>query len=151
MVTSYFADTSALSKRYVMERGSDWILNWIEPPTSAIVIVSEITIIEIRSLLARHVREGSLTAKEQIALRDDFLLHAANEYLVVLLDSTLVIHAAKLIEMHKLRTLDAIQLASAISARNMLGVPLTFLSADKNLLVAAESEGFAIEDPNAYS
>jgi len=49
-----------------------------------------------------------------------------------------------LIDRHQLRSLDAIQLAGAIIARDM-----RFIASDKELLNAARAEGFDIWDPAA--
>jgi hypothetical protein len=49
-----------------------------------------------------------------------------------------------------LRTLDAIQLASAIQAMIVLNEQINFISADPNLLVVAAAAGFAIDNPNLH-
>jgi hypothetical protein len=56
--------------------------------------------------------------------------------------------AGTLIDRHCLRTLDAIQLGSAVVARDLLAAPdMRFIASDKNLLDAAEEEGFATWNP----
>ena len=80
-------------------------------------------------------------------MKADFLSHYSNEYLPVLLDTNILRAAAHLTDSHPLRALDAIQLASANHAVNLLGEPITFVSADKNLLTAAAAEGFATDNP----
>jgi hypothetical protein len=48
-----------------------------------------------------------------------------------------------------LRALDAIQLASAIIARDLMQAPdMRFIASDKQLLEAAKNEGFAIWNPS---
>ena len=69
---------------------------------------------------------------------------------MVLLDTNILTIASKLLDQHILRALDAIQLACAIYARNLLDEPVTFLSADNNLLLAATAEGFATDNPNTH-
>jgi hypothetical protein len=54
------------------------------------------------------------------------------------------------VDQYTLRTLDAIQLASAIQAVNVLSQSTTFISSDKYLLAAAVSEGFVTDDPNLH-
>jgi predicted nucleic acid-binding protein len=58
----------------------------------------------------------------------------------------------RLIEKHGLRGYDAVQLASAIllhRRRQQLGLPpLIFVSADEDLLAAAQAEGLVTENPN---
>jgi len=149
-VSTFFVDTSALAKRYLVETGSNWVVSWIEPPANNVIIMSELAFVEMRSLLARRVRDGVLTPSDANALRNDFLLHGNNEYLIVLVETNVLNQAARLVDQYPLRTLDAIQLASAIQAVNVLALPMTFISGDKNLLAAAAGEGFGIDDPNAH-
>ena len=54
MVSAFFADTSALAKRYLVETGTNWV-EQIESPTQNTVIISQLTMVEMRSLLARRV------------------------------------------------------------------------------------------------
>ena len=55
-----------------------------------------------------------------------------------------------LVTQYPLRTLDAIQLASAKQTLTMLNEQITFVSADSNLLVVAATEGFKIDNPNLH-
>jgi hypothetical protein len=59
--------------------------------------------------------------------------------------------ARQLIFLHQLRTLDALQLASAIEASNFLEEPLVFVSSVRNLLKAATAEKFAVDNPYLHS
>lgn len=149
-MSNYFADTSALAKRYLAEIGSRWVVSWIIPSANNVIVVSELVFVEMRSLLERRVREKSLSATNAAILKSNFLLHYGNEYLPVLLDTHIVEEAARLADTHPLRALDAIQLASAIHAVNLLGESMTFVSADKNLLTAATAEGFTTDNPLAH-
>ena len=150
MVSPFFADTSALAKRYLVETGTNWVVGQIEPPTQNTVIISQLTMVEMRSLLARRVREKILTPEKSEAIKNDFLIHTEEEYLVVLLDTHVLTIASKLLDQHILRALDAIQLACALYAHDLLDEPITFLSADNNLLQAAAAEGFATDNPNSH-
>ncbi len=143
----YFVDTSALAKRYLAELGSTWTLGWIEPPASNIAVVSELASIEMFSLFARRQRENKLTGVNAASLRIDFLLHLEQEYLTVLLDSAIIRQAQVLVTTHPLRTLDAIQLACALQAVSTLATSMIFVSADKNLLAAAQAEGLVTDNP----
>jgi predicted nucleic acid-binding protein len=149
-LTAYFFDTSALAKRYLIETGSEWIKSFFIPTLSHVVIISELTPIEMFSLVARRQREGYISPPDSAALRNDFLIHFDKQYLVVNLESPIFLQARSLVTNHKLRTLDAIQLASAIHASKLLGENLIFLSGDKDLLTAATNEGFMIDNPNAH-
>lgn len=143
-------DSSALAKRYLKEIGSTWILNWIEPTAGNVIVISELAFVEIQSLLARHVREGTLTPTDANTLLSDFLIHYRDDYLVGLIDTGVVQLAGQLVHQHKLRTLDAIQLASASHTANILSEPMTFVSADNNLLTAASAQGFRVDNPHTH-
>jgi hypothetical protein len=69
-------------------------------------------------------------------------------------DKALFQHAARLAEKYGLRGYDSVQLASAIKANDLLlkvGVaPLTFLTADKELLKASLNEGLVADTPDNY-
>jgi uncharacterized protein len=64
-----------------------------------------------------------------------------------------IAHAADLVEKHKLRAYDAIQLAVAIELfgdYQTQGIQITFVSADNELLTAANAESLQIENPTNY-
>ena len=149
-MTAYFLDTSALAKRYLVETGSGWIKSFFLPTLNQVIVISELTPVEMFSLLARRQREGYISPQDAAALRADFLVHFEKQYLVVNLESHVLLQARSLVTNHKLRTLDAIQLASAIHATNILGEPLIFLSGDVDLLTAASNENFVVDNPNAH-
>ena len=123
---------------------------WAEPSAGNIIVISRIAPVEMFSLLARREREGSITPGARVQLGDDFLIHFENEYLVIPLDDSVLDNTRHLINKHPLRALDAIQLASALAAIRTLNTPLTFITADKNLLAAASAEGLNIDDPSAH-
>lgn len=149
-MTTYFLDTSALAKRYLVETGSGWIKSFFLPTLNPVIVISELTPVEMFSLLARRQRERYISPQDSAAFRADFLVHFEKQYLVVNLESSILLQARSLVTNHKLRTLDAIQLASAVHAAHILGESLTFLSADIDLLTAATSEGFVVDNPNAH-
>jgi uncharacterized protein len=149
-LSNYFVDSSAIAKRYLAEAGSTWVISWIEPSAGNVVIISELALAEMRSLLARRHRDGSITPSAASALRSDFLIHYRDDYPVVPVDTPIIQVAGDLLNRHKLRTLDAIQLASALHVVQILDEPMTFISADANLLMAAKSEGYDTDDPNAH-
>lgn len=150
MVTNFFVDSSAVAKRYLKEIGSSWVLSWIEPSASHVIILSELALIEVQSLLARRVRDGNLVSSDATLLRGDFLLHYRDDYLIVPLETLIAQMAGQLVNKHKLRSLDAIQLASAIHAANILAEPILFITSDSNLIQAASAEGFTCDNPNHY-
>ena len=146
-MSALFVDTSALAKRYLGEVGSAWARSVTAPAAGHVVIIASVTVVEMFSLLARRGREGTLAAANITLLGNAFLLHAEREYLVVPLDGRVLAQARTLVARFPLRTLDAIQLASAQTAGAILGESITFISSDRNLLAAASAEGLLTGDP----
>lgn len=145
-----FADTSALAKRYVAEVGTNWVRNLVRPGSGNVVLVSELTLVELAAALARRQREGSVSPVEFSRLRNIFLVHVEREYLLVHPTRPVLLAASRLVETYPLRTLDAIQLACALDCVRELQVRPTFVSADRTLLTIAVAEGFPTDDPNVH-
>lgn len=146
-MSTYFADSSALGRRYLVEVGSAWVLSWMGSAAGNVVIVSDLAPIELFSAFARRQREGTLAAANALALQSNVLRHMDKEYVPVALDSPVLTEARRLVSQYTLRTLDAIQLSCALRATALLGEHLTFVSADHRLLTAAAAEGFATDNP----
>lgn len=146
-MSNFFADTSALIKRYLNELGSDWVLSWAEPPAGNVIVVSRLVEVEIYSAIARHQRERRLDVAKANELRRDFDFHVETEYLVVSVDDEVLKQARDLVTRYQLRALDAIHLACAAKAQTILGESLIFVSADVNQLAAASGEGFTTDSP----
>ena len=70
------------------------------------------------------------------------------------ISDSLISDAIRLSDIHTLRGYDAVQLAAALvanGARVSRGLsPLTFVSADAELNIAAQAEGLAVENPNNH-
>jgi uncharacterized protein len=65
----YF-DTSALAKWYINERGSDEVEEFIT--TQGPVAISDLTMVEMRSLLARRKREGHFNSSLEMEIFSTF-------------------------------------------------------------------------------
>ena len=122
----------------------------IRPSSQPVVIICDATIVEMFSLLNRRLKMGSLTSAMVTAVQASFLQHVTHRYLVEPIDTSVFPQARQLVTKHGLRTLDAVQLCAAINAAHSLGEILTFISADVNLLTAAQAEGFVIDNPNNH-
>lgn len=146
-MSALFFDTSALAKRYLNEIGSAWSHQLIQPAAEHVIIVSEILVVEMSSLLARRVREATVSAATAASLESIFLQHVNDEYLTIALQKAVLTHACAVVKTYPLRTLDAIQLASALRAGAILSEQITFLSSDRNLLAAATAEGLLVDNP----
>lgn len=149
-MSSFFADTSGLARRYLSETGTSWVLGWILPAANNVTLISELALVEMYSLLARREREGSISLASRNQIQANFLLHTEHEYLTIPLDTQVLTQAQTLVNRHTLRTLDALQLASALYAVQILQEPISFITADKSLLAAASGEGLLVDNPNAY-
>lgn len=151
----FYADSSVLVKRHVMEIGSTWVENLCNTEQNYIIITSQLSIIEVISALNRRLREGSLDASVYPQVRDDFLALCHHKYQLVLVTNLVLMRSRTLLEDHALRAYDALHLASALLIRDELDapslLPLTFLAADNRLLVAAMNEGLTVDNPNKHT
>ena len=63
-MTTYYLDSSALSKRYVQEKGTLWISSLVDPRAGNTLLIARITMVEIFSALARRGRENPESTAE---------------------------------------------------------------------------------------
>ena len=148
----YFLDTSALAKRYLPETGSSWLLSILDDPTCSVAI-SAVASVELASALAGAGRRGEITTEQQDTQYRQFIADAG-ELDVLDVSKELLARSSDLLlgaGAVALRSLDAIQLASAIwwserlNANNMgRGV---FVVADRRLREAASALGLPVDNP----
>lgn len=150
-MTIFFLDTSALAKRYVPEIGSSWIRSLTTDMSENAIVISRLSTVEFVSALVRRQREKMINQDDFITLRGAFLNHVEKVYTIINLNKDVLIAARFLLERHSLRTLDAIQLASALKARQIFEAEPIFVSADTRLLTAAAAEGLLTDNPTAHS
>jgi predicted nucleic acid-binding protein len=154
VVNSYFLDTSALVKRYVPERGTDWILSITDPAAGYSLSIAQITWVEVLSALGRRQREGSLSAGELDIIVQKFREDCENLYRIIDVDPALVESAGQLVIQYPLRAYDAVQLASALRVRDIFAptpdIQLVFVTADVRLINIAQTEGLLADNPNNY-
>jgi uncharacterized protein len=154
MVDIYYADTSALLKRYVQEVGSTWLIALIAPERYAMIITSKLTLAEMASAFARRRREGTITDDIHREVTQAFLDDCRTQYQLADVDDPIIDLARELLDRHPLRAYDAMHLATALIV-NQFCVDtyqhsLTFLSADDSLNTAASAEGLAVDNPNNH-
>lgn len=154
-MTYFYFDTSGLAKRYINETGSVWVRNACSFASGNVVFVAEITSVEITSAIIRRSRGGTLTIADAEASLSRFEADTLNEYITLEITSKLIADARRLVKTHGLRGYDAVQLSIAVSLNQSqidMGLPvITFVSADNELLSAAESAGLTVENPNNYA
>lgn len=146
-MTFYFVDTSALAKRYLSEAGSGWVRSWIAAEAGHTITLSQIASVELASVLARRVREGHLRPAIAQGLYSSFRHHVSRHYVVTPVTGDLLDQAAMLSFRHRLRSLDAIQLSSALETQSLAGAAIQFISSDANLLSVAALEGLKTDNP----
>ena len=149
-MTNFFVDTSALAKYYLTEMGTAWVQGLVLPSAGNVILICDLTTIEFFALLMRHQREGKLLASDSLILQTAFLADVSREYLAITLEYPVVVLARSLVMKYPLRPPDALQLASALHAINLIGEPITFICADKDLIAAAQAEGLTVDDPNLH-
>ena len=107
-MSNYYLDTSALVKRYLVEIGSTWISTLTPLSAGNVIIISDLTTVELFSTLARRQREGTVTQANGIVLQTRFLADLEREYLSIPLENSVLSRARDLLPRYPLRSLDAI-------------------------------------------
>jgi uncharacterized protein len=136
----YF-DTSALAKWYVREAKSDEVAKYIQ--AHGPVDMSDLTIVEMRALLARRRRERDIDAQTEIRVYATFEDDLRQKLLVCHpLPTDFAASAANLLTALPdlpLRTLDAIHLTVAKEIRTEV-----LATADRVMAAAARASGFSV-------
>jgi uncharacterized protein len=148
---SYYFDTSALAKRYVVEVGSSWVQAVVAQQSGQMIYTSVLTQPEIVSALQRRVREGTLEAHQAQQLAQRVLEHMTQSYALATITPPVITQACALLHRHPLRAYDALHLVCALAVREaitrqQLSEPV-FVAADDALLAAAAAEGFPVDNP----
>lgn len=133
-----YLDTSALVKRFVVEKGSPLV--HVIVSQRGPVATAKIAYAEVYAGLARKHREGHLS-RSQYTLACRQFEQEWEAYIRVALSDEVLRVSRDLIQRHPLRGFDAIHLASALTLGDALGEDITFFAADDRLLRAAEAEG----------
>ncbi len=153
-MASYYFDTSALAKRYVVEIGSSWVQAVVAHQSGQTIYTSVLTQPEIVSALQRRVREENLEADEALGLAQQVVEHMTQSYALIAITPPVIAQACAVLQRHPLRAYDSLHLACAQAVREILAgqelsVPV-FVAADDALLAAAAAEGFAVDNPLHY-
>ena len=148
-----FADSSALVKRYADEHQHDVVRSITQP-----LAVSALARVEVPSALWRKYHQGEMGLESVGALVGRFVFDWHGDsavppaFAAVDLTGSVLEEAADHVARHRLRALDAVQLASALAVRRV-DRTTTFAAFDAALRAAAVAEGFALipasVDPDA--
>ncbi len=137
-----FFDTSALIKKYIDERGSDRVDQLLEKADE--VYISSILELETISTFNRLLLEKAISASDYKVLKSEFETDL-QFYKIVNLDESIILKAKNIIETYKLKSLDSIHLASAVS---LSGSADYFVVCDDKLIKSCSKEGLKIINPN---
>lgn len=132
-----FLDTSLVVKLYVEEPDSADVRERVGDRK---VVVSDLTFTETHAAVRRRQREGALTARQSANILRAFVADWSRLVRVAVSPHVLRV-SVNLLERHALRSLDALQLASAISVADGAPFRLSFGAADRRLAEAAAAEG----------
>jgi len=151
-MTTYFLDASALVKRYLHEVGSYWIIGLAVPDSAHTIIIAEITQVEVAAAIAACQRAPrGITLQQRDSAIGLLAKHIDAEYHLVGTTPSILDRAVRLTQAHRLRGYDSIQLATALVTHELLvdaGLSeLVFVTADADLIAAAEREGLPSENP----
>lgn len=152
----YFLDASAAVKRYADEAGSTWIRQITEPQARNTILLAEITLAEVAAALAaKHRAPKGITLDQRDRVLSRFLQDCEDHFALLTVNRSIIDRAVELAQRHRLRAYDAVQLATALDASEIMqsqSLPtLTFVAADGDLLTAAVAERVAVENPLNYA
>jgi predicted nucleic acid-binding protein len=118
-------------------------------------MLGDITLAKVAAAIAaKHRAPGGITVEERDNAVALFLSHCITNYELIAVNRSIIDRAVNLTLNHKLRGYDAVQLATALVANEVLTAadlaPLSFVTADTDLVAAASAEGLATENPNLH-
>jgi predicted nucleic acid-binding protein len=139
-----YLDSSALIKKYIVEKGTHDVREFFA--SGELLWTSKISQAEVWSAFARRRRGGDLTTAQYHSIARSFE-RDWRRFAIVELSDEVVAMIRRIVEQHPLRAFDAIQLASAIWAKQSLGEPLVFVGADAPLMRAAGAMALTVVNP----
>lgn len=133
-------DSSALVKLYADEDGAEEARAWAGP-----IAISALALTEVLAAIWGKVARGELADEHAGVLDRAFTADVrAGRFAVVPLHEAVVARSFACVRRHRLRAADALQLASALVAREADGKVATMAVFDARLRAAASSEGLAL-------
>ena len=153
-MATYFLDTSAIVKRYILEQGQAWMLSLCDPAQGHDLYISQAALVEVVATICRRAREKSISMAERDRLITVFRQDSVQGYNIWPVDTGLYNAAGDLCRSHRLRAYDAVQLACVLALRQFAlannALEPIFVRADIGLLDVAGAEGVQVENPNVY-
>jgi uncharacterized protein len=140
-VSFFFLEATAFAKLFVREPGTDALIRLLESVEDNRKLISSATPLEVYAAIRRRDRSGQI-APEAAAAALELLRIEAGRIVQQPLNPGVLETARQLLDRTSLRWPDALQLGSALTARDMFpGTAITFVSASPVLLEAARAEG----------
>lgn len=136
-----YLDTSALIKRYVNETGSPDVREWLRSADDKATVL--ITRAEMSAALNRLLRMKFLSQNDHASALTEFRADWMYYHRLPVTEP-LVARAEALACEHNLRGYDAIHLAAALTWQDLLGLPVTVVTYDKELTEAARALGMEV-------
>jgi len=145
----FYLDTSALVKRYRSEQGSDFLAELLDnPPANDRFYLSFLSVLELTSGLLRLAKAGQISdelAREALStyrsdLRELLRLWPLGENIFV--------SAIDVVEQHRIRSADAIHLATVLAVSQAEPeTELVLVSSDRELVQATQDAGLTVVNP----
>ena len=145
----YFLEATAFAKLFVQEPGTAALIRLMETVEDNSKLISAGTPLEVYAAIRRRERAGDISATDAAAALEILRLEAAR-MVQQPMNPAVLESARQLLDRTRLRWPAAVQLGSALTARDMFqGTPITFVSSSQELLEAARSEGLETLGPGA--
>jgi uncharacterized protein len=148
-----YLDTSVVVKRYRREPGTDFMDALLQNPSrSNTFYTSFLSVLELTATIMRLIGGTQLTEETGQEILRQFRRDLREGYVLLPLDNDTIGKAISVVQDHKLRSADAIHLATAI---DIFATDSTsqhvFITSDHELLSAAQIQGMTTIDPNVIA
>jgi uncharacterized protein len=146
-VSFFFLETTAFAKLFVREPGTDELIHLMEQVEDNRKLISAATPLEVYAAIRRRERSGQITPEAAAAVLETLRIEAGRMVQQPLNPGVLE-SARQLLDRTLLRWPEALQLGSALTARDMFpSTGITFVASSATLLDAARAEGLEPLDP----
>ena len=146
---AFYLDTSGLIKRYLTEQGSEVIDSLVQPPTrNDVAITSFLAVLEVNASITRLAKGGQLRQRVADRILTKFREDTDRALLILPLNNAIGQLAVSVVLDYKLRSADALHLATAFNYRSYYPeASVVFVTSDRELLEAASLSGLAVLNP----
>jgi uncharacterized protein len=146
----YYLETSALVKLYVRESGTDRLLEMTSRSSDSRLAILSFSQVEFRSAIRRRERNREIPTAVAMGLLEAFGRHLQTRFVTQNVTDFVLDIANALVDRYGLRAFDAIQLGGYAVLKTATPTAETpvFVCADRDLIAAAEMEGFSTFNPN---